>query len=628
MKKAFLVFFMLVLCGILSFSQLVGIPREETLIVDISGARASSPGNFNVYVAMWETPERGVQQLMLEPLWMMEPVRGEVINALAAEGPIYNEDFTQMTIKLRKGCYWSDGVPFTADDIVYGVETTMKHPEMAYHEQFSMYIDKIYKADDYTVVFDLKQPNTRFHTNFVDRWGAWRPLPKHIFEKVDDQITFQFNPPISSGPYVLKDYDQAGYWTLWEKREDWQRTPTGMLFGEPQPKYVLFYYYGEETNKIIAQANHNLDMCDLTMEGFRALLQKNPYSRGYRLEYPWIGATDPNTTGLILNNDVYPYNLKDVRWALTLAIDITDYIGIAYDGVAPMAALHLPPTPFYQKTYYESLQEWLKNFTLDIEVNGEPFKPYDPSATLRAAQYAKERGYEVPDDINELKEMFGPGWWKYAPDVAEQLLLRNGFKRDKNGKWLLPDGTPWKISILCAPGVTNPQYRNALAASQQWRNFGINCSIVQNESFVNVTTYGNYTVSTSWPSNEPWGGHLDLFRVFSPWHSNYYKPIGEPAVNGNGAASRWKDTRLDKIVEEMEKLDWNDPRNLELGMEGLKVLVEDMPTIPTFGYPSVVGWDEYYWTNYPGAENPYIIPYHSFPNFKYMLPYLEPTGRK
>jgi len=53
-----------------------------------------------------------------------------------------------------------------------------------------------------------------------------------------------------------------------------------------------------------------------------------------------------------------------------------------------------------------------------------------------------------------------------------------------------------------------------------------------------------------------------------------------------------------------------------------------MPSIPTFGYPGVVGWDEYYWTNYPGAENSYQQPYHHWPNFKFMLPYLKSTGRK
>jgi peptide/nickel transport system substrate-binding protein len=625
MKKSLLVIFVSVLLVVSGFSQVAGIPREETLIVTAFSGRATSPSNFNVFTIRVSNADRGVQQLMLEPLWTVDPVRGEVINSLAAEGPIYNEDFTQMTVKLRKGCYWSDGVEITADDIVYGITTAMKYQGMAYHDQFRLYVDKVYKTDDYTVVFELKEPNSRFHANFWERYSGWRPFPKHIFEKVEDPLSFNFNPPVSSGPYVLKDYDIGGYWTLWEKREDWNRTPTGMLFGEPKPKYVLFYYYGEATNQVISQANHNLDMADLTMEAFRALIQRNPYSRGYRIEYPWYNNTDPSMTGLNFNTEVYPYNIKDVRWALTLAIDIVDYIGIAYDGAAPMGVLHVPPTPFYQKTYYEPMEEWLKNFTLDIEVNGEPFKPYDPSATLRAAQYARERGYEVPNDIETLKEMFGPGWWKYAPDVAEQLLVRNGFTRDKNGKWLLPDGTPWKINILTGTVSQGVEYRNSLAAAQQWRNFGIEVTLETNEGLWDLMTVGDYQVAGGWPAEDPWGGHPDLYRSFNVWSSEYYRPIGERTV---GHVSRWTDPRMDEILEEMEKLDWDDPKNIELGIEGLKIAVEERPTTPVLGYPGFLAFDEYYWTNYPTAENPYMFPGYWWPNFKYVLPFLEPTGRK
>ncbi len=628
MKKSLLVFFVSVLLVVAGFSQVAGIPREETLIVEI-GVRVTSPDNFNIFTSNWRIPQRGVQQLMLEPLWMMEHVKGEVINSIAAEGPIYNEDFTQMTVKLREGCYWSDGVEITADDIVYGIELAMKIPGMAYREQFNMYIDKVYKTDNYTVVFELKEPNARFHTNFVDRWGAWRPFPKHIFEKVEDPLSFDFNPPISSGPYILKDYDAGGYWTLWEKREDWERTPTGMLFGEPKPKYVLFYAYGEDTNQIIAQANHNLDMAHLIMEGFRALIQRNPYARGYRIEYPWVVNNEPTITGIVFNTEVYPYNIKDVRWALTLAIDIVDYIGIAFDGTAPMGALHVPPLLTYQEWYYEPLEDWLKNFTLDIEVNGEPFKPYDPSAVLRAAQYATERGYEVPNDIETLKEMFGPGWWKYAPDVAEQLLERNGFTRDENGRWLLPDGTLWKFNILTEPNLQSVGYRNALAAAQQWRNFGINVSVTPSEQHANIAMLGNFEVSTEWPVVEPWGGHPDLHRSFSSIHSKYYKPIGEYTVTNMGpAGGRWADPRMDKVIEQMEKVDWGSEENIQLGMEGLKILVEEMPSIPTFGLPLIIAFDEYYWTNYATAENPYAVSPQYWPNFKYVLPFLEPTGRK
>jgi len=628
MKKVLLSICTFLIIGVVALSQLVGgIPRNETLISEIAAGKITAANNFNVFVSTWRSPDRGIQQLMLEPLWMNEQALGEIINSLAAEGPKYNEDFTQMTIKLRKGCYWSDGVEITADDIVYGIETTMKHPGMAYHDQFNLYVNKVYKTDDYTVIIELKEPNSRFHANFIDRWGAWRPFPKHIFEKVDDPVLFDFNPPVSSGPYVLKDYDQAGYWTLWEKREDWERTPTGMLYGEPKPKYVLYYYYESAENRVINQATHQLDVAYFTPESLRAVIRRNETSRPYRPNYPWIVNIDPCTTGITLNNDVYPFNLKDVRWALTLAIDIVDAAAIAYDGAVVMSSMLIPPTPAYQEWYYKPMEEWLKNFTLDIEVNGEPFKPYDPNAAIRLAEYAKSRGYEVPNDLEDIKDLFGQGWWKYAPEVAEQLLERNGFTRDKNGKWLLPDGTPWKITILAHPDPVRASNKNPFAVAQQWRNFGIEVNIQTNDLWESINSGGQYQASGGWPAMEPWGGHPDLHRVFSVWHSEYYRPIGEPAV-GNGATSRWTDPRMDKVIEGMEKLDWDDPRNLELGMEGLKLLIEEMPTIPTFGYPGVVGWDEYYWTNYPGAENPYTQPYHHWPNLKYMLPYLEPTGRK
>jgi len=355
MKKILMVFMILsLMIFAIGFSQLAGIPRNETLIANILTGRVSSPDNFNVWLQTWLSPDRGIQQLMLEPLWMVEYVTGEIINALAAEPPIYNEDFTKMTVKLRKGMYWSDGVEITADDLVYSVELAKNTPGMGYNAQFSLYVDKVYKTDDYTVVFELKEPNSRFHTNFVDRWGAFRPLPKHIFEKVEDPLTFTFNPPISSGPYVLKDYDRSGYWFLWKRRKDWDRTPTGVLYGEPKPKYVLYYYYGPAEKQVIAQMQHKLDMADITPEALKAILNRAKTSRAYRKEYPYVVNVDPCITGITLNTAKFPFNIRDVRWALTLAIDIVEEMAIAFDGMATMGALHIPPTPVYIKWYYRS----------------------------------------------------------------------------------------------------------------------------------------------------------------------------------------------------------------------------------------------------------------------------------
>lgn len=625
MKKFLVILFVVSIFSLFFAQQLPpGIPRNETFIADNLTGRAANPGNFNIW-ATWVWNDRGIQNLLLEPLWCVEYATGEIINALAAEPPKYNSDFTELTIKLRKGVYWSDGVPFTADDLIYTIELVKNTPGMGYNSQMQQ-VKEIVKVDDYTVVIKLKEPNSRFHTYFLDRWGALRPLPKHIFEKVEDPLTFDFNPPVGTGPYVLKGYDPGGYWTLWERREDWDRTPTGMLYGMPQPKYVLFITYGGPEKQVLAMAQHQLDAADLTLEALKAVLSRVKTARAWRRNFPWTVNIDPCVTGLHFNTAREPFNNPDVRWALTLAIDIVEYAANAFDGAVTLSPIHIPLTIAYYNWYFTKLEDWLKNFELDLG-NGEKFKPYDPTAGFRLAEYAKKRGYPVPDNPELIKRIFGPGWWKYAPDVAAKLLEKNGFYRDKDGKWHLPNGELWKITITTGTNPAHPGYRNAFAAAQAWKKFGIDVTVQTTDAAATLDQRGEFEVSTDWPAAEPWGGHPDLFRTLEPFHSKYIRPIGENAPWGNYA--RWSNPEMDKIIDEIQKTAWGDTKRLiELGVEGLKLLVKEMPTIPTFNYPGVIAWDEYYWTNYPGAENMYAQPYHHWPNFKYMLPFLKPTGRK
>ncbi|MGC8778015.1 MAG: ABC transporter substrate-binding protein, partial [Candidatus Caldatribacteriaceae bacterium] len=301
-----------------AFAQLPGgIPREETLIVDTLTGRTGTPSNFNLW-AGWRWQDRGLQQLAMEPLWTVDYATGEIIPGLAAEMPIYNQDFTQMTVKLRQGILWSDGVPITADDVIFTVDLHAQNNALPYHGPMAEFVSKAYKTDDYTAVIELKKPNSRFHTNFLDRWGCLRIMPKHVFENVDP-ITFEFNPPVSSGPYVLYDYDPAGFWTLWERREDWDKTPTGIMYGKPQPKYVLFQAFESAEARILAQLRHELDMAQHTPEGLRAVLEKSNTVRAWRKEWPWVVNIDPCITGIMFNNMVKPYDNREVRWALTLA---------------------------------------------------------------------------------------------------------------------------------------------------------------------------------------------------------------------------------------------------------------------------------------------------------------------
>jgi len=440
----------LILAGVLSSTcaaQLpAGIPREETLIFDQLTGRTAMPNNFNEW-AGWRWRDRGTAQLMNEPLWTVDYATSEIIPGLAADLPVYNEDFTQMTVNLREGVYWSDGVPFTADDVVLTIELNKRTPGLLYHGSMVEFVKKAYKLDEHTVVVELNKPNSRFHAFFLDRWGCLWIMPKHIFENVENLLEYEFNPPVGTGPYKLYDYDRAGFWTMWIRRADWDRSPTGILYGKPQPKYVLCRAFEAEEAKILAQLRHELDMAQHVPEGLQVVLEKSKTARGWREEWPWVVNIDPCITGIMFNNAVSPYDIKDVRWALTLTIDIVSHMKIAFDLMAPVSPLHLPPVPAYMDTFFEPMEDWLKGFELDLG-KGETFKPYDPQVPYRLAEAAKARGYPVPDDPGTIRELFGIGWWKYAPDAATKLLEKHGFSKDEDGKWHLPDGSLWKITIV------------------------------------------------------------------------------------------------------------------------------------------------------------------------------------
>jgi peptide/nickel transport system substrate-binding protein len=598
------------------------LPRSETLIAGQPTGRVGSPSNFNDWVG-WKWRDRGTQQLANEPMWSVDFATGEIINGLASGDPIYNEEFTRVEIPLREGVAWVDGTPFTSADVVFTVETLMAYEGFNAHTFFVNNVDTVSAPDDYTVVFELKQPNSRFHTTFLDRWGCTWIMPKHIFEAVEDPVTFEFDPFIGTGPYKLHSYDEGGYWTIWERREDWEKSPTGILYGEPKPKYVVFQAFATEGAKIVAQLTHQLDNVDLSAEGLRAALAQGETVRAYQLQYPWVVNNDPCIQGVTFNTAIAPYDNREVRWALLLAIDIVEYLGQAADGMGTLSPVHIPSLASYPEMYIKPMEEWLMDFTLDVG-DGEMFKPYDPDAPQRIAEYAKSRGYVFPEDEEYIDKAFGIGWYKYAPEVAEKLLLKNGFSRDADGMWLLPDGTPWKIEVMHQTDLTHGAVKNSQAAVQQWKQFGIDAVYVGTDAHDTLEGNGEFQVSGSWPAYEPWGAGVDLHRTLDYYDSVYVKPIGEPT---SGHVSRWSSPEMDAVIKKLRETDPTDVEaTVALGIEGLKLAVEAMPGIPTYAYAGFTTFDEYYWTNWPGSENPYTQPYAHWGPFKYMMPFLEPTG--
>ena len=180
-----------------------GVLRSDCLILENPQGRVVPADDFNRWRPGIQSASTGLQQIGLDALWYIDPdagIDGVWDNSLAAEKPIYNADFTQMTVKLRKGIFWSDGVEFTADDLIYTVDVQKNTKGMAYTGQFSTYVDKMEKPDNYTVVFHLTKPNSRFHGLFTVRWSACFMMPKHVFEKQADVVAFKVQPAAQPWP--------------------------------------------------------------------------------------------------------------------------------------------------------------------------------------------------------------------------------------------------------------------------------------------------------------------------------------------------------------------------------------------------------------------------------------------
>ena len=598
----------------------VGTPRTQTLIVDQLDGRIGNPTQMNPYQA-GTAFSSGLHQLVFTNMWDINTVTGELFPALAAAMPEpLNDNFTQFKITLREGLHWSDGVEITTDDVAFTIDVVLNTPEFPYSGFLSQVVDSYEIVDKYTMTLTTKRPEPRLaQTLGVTVWGdAFRLVPKHVWES-QDAATFSNYPPVSSGPYVVKDVDPNGSWFLYEKRADWQNTDVGMIVGEPGPQYILFRFYGPEERRIIAGVQHNLDIfTDITPESWDILRAQNEYARAWFGGFPWANLDDPCERGIQFVNVTPPYDQPKVRWALALATDIQNVSLSTFAGMLRVSPLPVPPIAVLQETYHKPMREWLTSFTLE-----DGYQPFDPNFAVNMAENLRAQGIaDIPTDEVALVDLFGVGWWKYDTAKATELLESVGFTKNDAGAWLLPDGSPWQITINAPANFEVQSGRLAFAVADTWRQFGIDATVQQMESgtFWNASTNGTFDAGSYWPGC---GVIPDVFDAMNgAWNSKFVVPVGQPAP---GNTSRHTSETLDSFLNQIEALPSEDPKTIELTTEFMKAWVAEMPWLPMFGTSKFVPVDTYYWDGLPTVENAYEGPWWWWSLFKYMTPNFKPS---
>ena len=83
-----------------------------------------------------------------------------------AEGWEFSNGFKTLTIHMREGMKWSDGMPFTADDIIFYWEDIAKSKYGEYTDWVVRRLDKekdrLIKVNDYTLRFEFAEPKPNF----------------------------------------------------------------------------------------------------------------------------------------------------------------------------------------------------------------------------------------------------------------------------------------------------------------------------------------------------------------------------------------------------------------------------------------------------------------------------------
>ena len=169
-----------------------------------------APTILNTHLAQG-TKDYDAGRLVLEPLASSGP-DGKPVPNLAVEIPTVDnggvsKDQKTITWKLKPGVKWSDGTPFTADDVVFTWQYVADPKVAATDTQIADGVTNVEAKDPNTVVVTFKDPNPYPYQIFVSGLGniiQKKQFQDFMGEKAKDAPGNL--APIGTGPYKVVDF--------------------------------------------------------------------------------------------------------------------------------------------------------------------------------------------------------------------------------------------------------------------------------------------------------------------------------------------------------------------------------------------------------------------------------------
>ncbi len=155
--------------GAAQAQDLKPVPRNRTLISqgwDFYN-QVPSPTSMSPYAGLLLHQRNSLHYTVNEMLFYTNHMTNE-ISPWQAESFSYNDAFTEMTVKIRDKVKWSDGQPFTADDVVFSLDMLKSvAPDLLMSSAIKEWVAKAEAPDSRTVKITLTKPGPRWVQDFL-----------------------------------------------------------------------------------------------------------------------------------------------------------------------------------------------------------------------------------------------------------------------------------------------------------------------------------------------------------------------------------------------------------------------------------------------------------------------------
>lgn len=552
------------------------VPRNRTLITqgwDLYN-QVPSPQNLSPYNGVLLHQRNVLHYTVNEALFYTNHISNDLV-PWQAERMEVSSDFREVTVTLRQGVRWSDGQPFTAEDVVFTFDTLKANaPGMVMSAPIREWVESAVAVDARTVRIRLTKPGPRWAQDTLATGQTTRfvVLPRHIWQGRDVRefgfLDIAQGWPVGTGPYRVVRSDANGI--VFDRRDSWWAVETGLVRQMPAPERVI---YRPSTVEALPQlfAAGEIDMGRaLTVGNLEAARARNPRLQSWNTRGPVWGVTAGCTHRLAFNNQAAPFDRVQVRQGIAAIVDRAQLAELAWEGSAPEAR-----APFAS---FPGVQAYVRQM--------EPM--------IREATAGPDRGR------------------------ADRLFGEAGMRRGPDNRWRLPDGQPWQVSIIAQQG--DPI---APVMARQMQQAGIDTVFrpLQDAPYFDALASGSYGAAIFVHC----GSLYDPWQTLEHFHSKYAPPAGSRAGNLR-AITRYANPELDRLLDRMEASapSPTDAGYMELVREATRIVLRDVPQVTLTEEIHPITFNTQHWVGWPSAAEPYAAPFVPWEGFALILHRLRP----